>query len=89
MTTTLEAVETAALGLSVPERAELIQRLIETVLPPPPLHPEWEAEIARRLADLESGRIQPLLAEKVLAEMRFMIEAEAEAEHRGAGVLAA
>lgn len=74
MTTTLEAVETAALGLSVPERAELIQRLIETVLPPPPLHPEWEAEIERRLADLDSGRTQAIPAEKVLDEMRAMIE---------------
>ena len=76
MTTTLEAVETAALGLSIPERAELIQRLIETVLPPPtPLHPEWEAEIKRRLADLDSGRTQAVPAEHVFAEVRAMIEA--------------
>jgi len=75
MTTTLEAVETAALGLSVPERAELIQRLIETVLPTQPLHPDWEAEIERRLVDLDSGRVKTIPAEKVLAEMRAMIQA--------------
>lgn len=74
MTITLEALEAAALGLSVSERAELIQRLIETVLPPPPLHPEWEAEIERRLVDLDSGRAQTIPAEKVLAEMRAMIQ---------------
>jgi putative addiction module component (TIGR02574 family) len=66
MTTTLEAVETAALSLSVPERAELIQRLIDTVLPPAPLHPQWEAEIEQRLADLDSGRTPTIPAEKVL-----------------------
>ena len=75
MTTTLEAVETAALGLSVAERAELIQRLIETVLPPPPLHPEWEAEIERRLVDLDSGRTKAIPAEQVFAEVRAMIQA--------------
>ena len=75
MSTTLEAVETAALGLSVADRAELIQRLIDTVLPPAPLHPEWDAEIERRLAEMDSGRAQAIPADKVLAEMRAMIEA--------------
>jgi len=75
MTPSLEAVETAALGLSIPERAELIQRLIETVLPTQPLHPDWEAEIERRLLDLDSGRAKTIPAEKVLAEMRAMIQA--------------
>jgi putative addiction module component (TIGR02574 family) len=71
----LKAVETAALGLSVADRAELIQRLIDTVLPPAPLHPEWEAEIERRLVNMDSGRAQATPAEQVLAEMRAMIEA--------------
>ena len=75
MTPTLEAVESAALGLSAAERAELIQRLIDTVLQPPPLHPAWEAEIARRIADLDSGRAKAIPAETVHAEIRAMIEA--------------
>ncbi|MBC7483577.1 MAG: hypothetical protein H7337_17150 [Rhizobacter sp.] len=30
----------------------MIERLIDTVLPAPPLHPAWEAEIARRVAEM-------------------------------------
>jgi putative addiction module component (TIGR02574 family) len=75
MTTTLEAVEAAALRLSAEERAELIERLIDTVLPAPPLHPAWEAEIARRVAEMDAGLVESIPAEKVFAEMRAMIEA--------------
>ena len=39
MTASLETVEAAAMQLSAEERGELIERLIDTVLPPPPLHP--------------------------------------------------
>lgn len=75
MTITLESVEAAALELSAPERAELIERLIDTVLPPPPLHPAWEAEIARRVAEMDAGAVEGIPGDKVLAEMRALIEA--------------
>lgn len=50
MTNSLEDVEAAALQLSAEERAQLIERLIDTVLPASPLHPAWAAEIERRVA---------------------------------------
>ncbi len=75
MTESLEAVQTAALNLSAEERAELIELLIDTVLPAPPLHPAWEAEIARRVADLDAGLTQAIPAEQVFAQVRAMIEA--------------
>ena len=75
MTESLEAVQTAALNLSAEERAELIELLIDTVLPAPPLHPAWEAEIARRVADLDAGLTQAIPAEQVFAKLRAMIEA--------------
>ena len=75
MTESLEAVQTAALNLSAEERAELIELLIDTVLPAPPLHPAWEVEIARRVADLDAGLTQAIPAEQVFAELRAMIEA--------------
>lgn len=75
MTESLEAVQTAALNLSAEERAELIELLIDTVLPAPPLHPAWEAEIARRVADLDAGLTQAIPAEQVFAELRALIEA--------------
>lgn len=74
MSASLETVEAAALQLSAEERAELIERLIDTVLPPPPLHPAWEAEIARRVAELDAGLVESIPAEEVLAKMRAMIE---------------
>jgi putative addiction module component (TIGR02574 family) len=75
MTPTLQAVEAAAMRLSDTDRAELIERLIDTVVPPPPLHPDWEAELARRAADLDSGRDTAIPMEQVMAQVRAMIEA--------------
>jgi putative addiction module component (TIGR02574 family) len=75
MGASLETVEAAALQLSVEERAALIERLIDTVLPPPPLHPAWEAEIARRIEEMDAGLVEAIPAEQVFADMRAMIEA--------------
>ena len=75
MNASLETVEAAALQLSVEERAELIERLIDTVLPPAPLHPAWEAEIARRVAEMDAGLVEGIPAEQVFAEMRALIDA--------------
>jgi putative addiction module component (TIGR02574 family) len=74
MSASLENVEAAALQLSAEERGELIERLIDTVLPPPPLPPAWEAEIARRVAEMDAGLVESIPAEEVLAKMRAMIE---------------
>jgi putative addiction module component (TIGR02574 family) len=76
MTASLETVEEAALQLSAEDRAELIERLIDTVLPPPPLHPTWEAEIARRVAEMDAGLHEGIPAEEVFAQMRAIIEAD-------------
>lgn len=75
MNATLETVEAAALQLSSQDRAELIERLIDTVLPPSPLHPEWEAEIARRVAEMGTGLVEGIPARQVFARMRALIEA--------------
>ena len=75
MNATLETVEAAAMQLSAEERAELIERLIDTVVPAPPLHPAWEAEIARRVAEMDAGLVEGIPAEQVFAKMRAMIEA--------------
>ena len=75
MTTTLDAVISEALKLTPEERAELIERLADTVLPSSPLHPGWEAEIARRVAELKTGKTPGIPAGEVIAELRSMIEA--------------
>ena len=74
MTISLEDIEAAALKLSAEERSELIERLIDTVSPAPPLHPAWMAEIERRVAEMDAGHIESIPAKDVLAELRVMIE---------------
>ena len=74
MSTSLDALMADALKLSQDDRAELIERLVDTVLPAPPLHPAWEAEIARRVADMDAGLTESIPAEQVHAEMRAIIE---------------
>jgi putative addiction module component (TIGR02574 family) len=75
MTTALDAVISEALKLTPEERTELIERLADTVLPTPPLHPDWEAEIARRVANLEDRKTKGMPAEEVMAELHRIIEA--------------
>ena len=75
MNASLDSVEAAALELTAEERVELVERLIDTVVPPPPLHPAWEAEIARRVAELDAGLVESVPAEEVFTRMRAMIEA--------------
>lgn len=75
MPTALETVTAAALMLSPEERLELIERLADTVLPAPALHPDWDAEIARRIADMDAGNTTAIPAEQAMAELRARIEA--------------
>jgi putative addiction module component (TIGR02574 family) len=74
MSTSLDDVTEQALKLTAEERAELIERLAETVLPAPPLHSSWDAELARRIAEMDAGLVEPIPAEQVFAEMRDMID---------------
>ena len=75
MSPTLDSLTAEALKLSTGERAELAERLITSIEPPTPLHPDWEAEIVRRIADLDTGRTQAIAGDQVFAELRAMIEA--------------
>jgi putative addiction module component (TIGR02574 family) len=74
VTTSLQAIEAAAMQLSAEDRAELIERLIVTLPPPLPLHPAWETEIGRRVAELDAGLVACIPAEQVFAEMRAKFE---------------
>ncbi len=74
MPTSLRSVESEALKLTPSERAELTGRLIASLGPPQPLHPAWETEITRRVADLDADRTQAVPGEVVLAEAEALIE---------------
>jgi len=68
-------VEAAALELSPEERAQLAQRLLSSL--PRDLEPEaaWDAEIRRRVAELESGALNTTPAEEVFADARRRLNA--------------
>lgn len=80
MAVTLEELEAQALKLSIKERSELAHRLIVSLDSEPEGTPEeiakaWEEEIARRVAEIDSGQVQLIPAEEVFAEIDVIIAA--------------
>ncbi|MBT9456633.1 MAG: addiction module protein [Burkholderiaceae bacterium] len=73
MPTALDSVTADAMKLSPEDRAELIERLTDPVLPNPPLHPDWQAEIARRVAEMDAGVTQFIPADQAMAELHAHI----------------
>jgi len=62
--------------LSVPERAELTDRLVETLTCdiPPDIERAHLDEVRRRIAEVESGAVTPIPGDEVLAEVRRIAE---------------
>lgn len=63
---------TEAMKLTPVVREELAMRLLSTCegSSPPTLDPAWDAEIARRVEDMVSGRVEGIPAEEVHRKMR-------------------
>ena len=67
----------AALALPETERAELAEFLAATITSPPSsLHPAWAAELRRRAAEIDSGRVQPILWEEVRRQVQAQLDGE-------------
>lgn len=64
-----ESLAVEALRLSPAERAELADKLIDS-LDDEPLSAEWAAEIDRRVREIESGTVTCRPVEELLAELR-------------------
>jgi putative addiction module component (TIGR02574 family) len=75
MSTSLDSVTAQAMNLSPADCAELIERLVSKVMPAPPLHPSWDAEIARRVAELDAGMVKSIPSGEVFAKARALIDA--------------
>jgi putative addiction module component (TIGR02574 family) len=62
----------AALGLAPDERARLVEALSAS-LDGVELNPEWEAELQRRIEDIDTGRVEAVSGEDVFRriEQRF------------------
>lgn len=59
---TVESLFNAALTLSDEQRADLADRLLDTIpeVQSTPLHPAWRDIVSRRSAELDTGLVQPI-----------------------------
>ena len=66
----------AAMALPEPERAELAEVLAASVdAPPKGLHPDWDAEVRRRAAEVETGTVKAIPLEESLRRVQALIDA--------------
>ena len=65
-----------ALSLSVEERADLAGQLIESLdsKQSEGVQHTWEAEIERRMADLDSGEVKPVSMEEAFRRLNSTLE---------------
>jgi len=80
MSAILKEVEAQAMQLSPEDRGILAHQLILSLEGRPEDTPEaiakaWDAEIARRVADMEAGKTKWVPAEEVMAKLRAKIDA--------------
>ena len=73
MTTALEVLQQQVLSLTPADRSRLLDRLVESLDDERSLHEEWDAEAARRDAEIEDGTSVPVDGKAVVARLRAMI----------------
>lgn len=74
MSSTLQALEAAALLLPSEQRAKLAERLIASLDRDPEIEAAWAEEIKRRIADLQAGLVDTIPAQKALEEARALLK---------------
>lgn len=70
MSNRLDDLEAEVMRLSKPERAHLLERLLESLDAGQDVEAEWQAEVKRRLAEVEAGTVALIPADEVLARLR-------------------
>ncbi|MDO9093669.1 MAG: addiction module protein [Rubrivivax sp.] len=70
MSTSAQIVEAEAMKLTPSERADLADRLWLSVNTRDEVDAAWEAEIARRMQQIDSGEVECIPWETVMAELR-------------------
>lgn len=75
-TVDLDAKLEELMALSPQDRIRLAERLLESVPPfaTPEIERAWSAEIAQRIEEFESGKVQAVPWEQVRAELRMRLE---------------
>jgi putative addiction module component (TIGR02574 family) len=73
MSVDLEVLEAEALKLSAQERARLVDRLIASLSDDADVDEAWAAEVERRIAEVEAGRVSMVPAVDVIARARRVL----------------
>ena len=79
MPTTVQAIAEQAMQLTPEDREVLVERLIASLEPAEPLHPAWRAEIARRVAEMDAGRVRFIPADEAMADLAAHIHSRRSA----------
>lgn len=74
MSTDLESLKEQALRLPPEERVALADRLLGSLFQDGEIEDAWEAEVERRIDEIESGRSKPVPAAEAIARARAAIE---------------
>jgi putative addiction module component (TIGR02574 family) len=70
----LEVLEAEALKLTLGERAAFAQLLLASLDEDAEIKEAWAAEVDRRIADVESGRVQVIPISDALAQVRAALK---------------
>ncbi|MBK7954412.1 MAG: addiction module protein [Candidatus Accumulibacter sp.] len=70
----LEVLEAEALKLTLGERAAFAQLLLASLDEDAEIEEAWAAEVERRIADVESGRVQVIPVSAALAQVRAALK---------------
>lgn len=79
MSATLEQLTEEVRELSLPDRKELLARLIRDLEPEENLSPAeieaaWDQEISRRVEEIDSGKVKLIPAEEVFAKIQARLD---------------
>ena len=74
MSSQLEIVEAEALKLSAEERARLADRFLASLSEDAEIEEAWAIEVERRIAAIESGRVQLIPAAEAIAQARAALK---------------
>ena len=69
--TQFEILEEEALKLTPGERAALAQRLLANLDEDTEIEEAWAVEVERRIAEVESGAVQPVPIDEALGQVRY------------------
>ena len=76
MSATLAQIETEALALPPAKRAQLVDKLWESLgdTTHPYLSEEWKAEIQRRCREIDAGKVKMIPGDQVMREARMKLK---------------